>query len=172
MKVKSSLIIILGLTIGCHSYSFAQASVSAVANAHVIAPISLVKNVDMNFGNIAASVSTGGTVVLAAAGTRATGGSGGVTLPAAAGTVAAASFTVSGTDSYSYAITLPGTVTISNGSNSMTVSSFNSNPSSTGSISSAGTQNISVGATLNVAAGQSPGTYSNSTGVTVTVNYD
>jgi len=54
----------------------------------------------------------------------------------------------------------------------MTVSSFVSNPSSTGTLSSSGSQTLDVGATLAVAAAQTPGTYTNSTGVQVTVNYN
>jgi hypothetical protein len=131
----------------------------------------MVKNVDLNFGNIAVSVSTGGTVTLVPSGTRSAGG-GGVTLPATSGTVAAANFTVSGNASYTYAITLPTTVTISNGSHSMTVNGFTSSPSSTGAISTSGTQTITVGATLNVSAAQAPGTYTNAAAVPVTVNYN
>ena len=54
----------------------------------------------------------------------------------------------------------------------MTVGSFTSNPSSTGTLSSGGTQTLKVGATLAVSAAQAAGTYTNSTGVPVTVNYN
>src|SRR5271165_4561315 len=80
---------------------------TASASATIVTPISIVKNVDMNFGNVAVSATIAGTAILAPAGTRTTGGAGGVTLPATAGTVSAASFTVSGQASYTYAITLP-----------------------------------------------------------------
>ena len=153
--------------------SFAQATATASAAATIITPISITKNVDMNFGNIAVSASVSGTVVLAPAGTRTTGGSGGVTLPSTTGTVASAQFTVSGQVSYTYAITLPTSATLTDGSShTMTVSSFTSNPSSTGTLSSGGTQTLYVGATLAVSAAQAAGTYTNSTGVPVTVNYN
>jgi hypothetical protein len=107
------------------------------------------------------------------AGVRSTGGAGGVTLPATVGTVAAASFTVSGQGSYTYSISLPSTCTITDaGSHTMTVNGFTSNPATTGALSSGGTQTLTVGATLNVIAGQSAGTYTNATGVPVTVNYN
>jgi hypothetical protein len=174
MKQMSFLkVTIVGLCISLsHDSASAQATATAAASANVIAPISMVKNVDMNFGNIAVSVSSGGTVILVPSGTRSTGGPGGVTLPVTSGTVAPASFTVSGNPSYTYAITLPGTVTITNGSHSMTVNGFTSVPSSTGALSTGGSQNITVGATLNVSAAQSPGTYTNGAGVPVTVNYN
>jgi hypothetical protein len=175
MNMKN-ILLILGTTIlalGYHQASYAQATATASASANVISPISLTKNVDMNFGNIAVSASTGGTVILATGGTRSKGGAGGVTLPATSGTVAAANFTVSGNASYTYAITLPSSVTISDlGGHTMTVNGFNSNPSSTGTMSGGGTQTITVGATLSVSSAQASGTYNNSTGVPVTVNYN
>jgi len=39
-------------------------------------------------------------------------------------------------------------------------------------LSSGGSQTLTVGATLNVAAGQVAGTYTNASGVPVTVNYN
>src|SRR5664279_2048990 len=71
----------------------AQVTATAIGSATIITPISIAKNVDMNFGNIAVSA-TAGSVVLTPAGTRSI--IGGVTLPAVAGTVTAAQFTVSG----------------------------------------------------------------------------
>jgi hypothetical protein len=155
----------------CDQSIYAQA-ISGTASALLITPITIVKNVDMNFGNVAVSSTTSGTVVLSTSGSRTVGGSGGVTLPAILGTISAADFTVSGQPSYTYTITLPGTVTIYNGSSSMTINAFTSNPSSTGLISSGGTQDLSVGATLNVTAAQLSGSYTNASAVPVTVNYN
>ncbi len=153
--------------------SFAQATATASASATIITPISITKTVDMRFGNVAVSATIAGTTVLAPAGTRTTGGAGGVTLPATTGTVSAASFTVSGQGSYTYAITLPTTATITDASShTMTVNAFTSSPSATGLLSAGGTQTLTVGATLNVAAAQAAGTYTNATGVPVTVNYN
>ena len=152
------------------STSFAQATATATATATIVTPISIAKNTDMSFGNIAVQTATGGTVVLAPAGTRTS--TSGVTLPATTGTVTAASFTVNGNGSYTYAITLPTTVTLthSGGVQTMAASSFTSNPSGTGALSS-GTQNIAVGATLTVAAAQLAGVYT-SGNFNVTVNYN
>jgi len=146
------------------------ASATAAINASIITPIAISKTADMDFGNIAVSSSSGGTVVLAPAGTRTS--TGGVTLPATAGTPAAAAFTVTGQGSYTYAITLPSSATITDGSShNMSIGSFTSSPSSTGTLSS-GTQNVTVGATLTVSAAQVPGSYTTSTPFTVTVNYN
>src|SRR3954469_12696318 len=83
----------------------AQETATATATATIVTPISITKTVDMNFGNVAVQSTTGGTVVLTPAGVRTK--TGGVTLPTTNGTVTAASFTVTGTGNYTYAITLP-----------------------------------------------------------------
>ena len=151
--------------------SFAQASATATATAVIVTPIAITKTADMNFGNVAVSA-TAGTVVLTPAGGRTA--TGGVTLPASAGTVAAASFSVSGTGSYTYSITLPGTnlvLTRNTGTETMNVNAFTSAPSGTGALT-AGAQTLTVGATLNVAGSQVAGTYVSGTPFTVTVNYN
>jgi Domain of unknown function (DUF4402) len=56
----------------------------------------------------------------------------------------------------------------------MLVKTFTSipTPANGGALGANGTQTIYVGATLQVGAGQFPGTYTNSTGFPVTVNYN
>jgi len=172
MKNIAKSLAIAVIALGLSNSSFAQASASASASATIVTPITIAKATDMNFGNVAVSATNPGTVILSTGGVRSTGGTG-VTLPAVTGTVAAASFTVSGQANYTYAITLPSSVTITDaGSHTMTVNAFTSNPSGTGTLSSGGTQTLNVGATLNVAAAQAAGTYTNATGVAVSVNYN
>jgi hypothetical protein len=152
------------------SVSNAQSTATATATATVITPIAISKNTDMNFGNVAVQAANAGTVVLAPDGTRTR--TAGVTLPAVAGTVTAATFTVTGSGTSTYSITLPTSVTLThtNGVESMTATSFTSTPSGTGALV-AGTQDIAVGATLNVTGGQLAGVYT-STNFDVTVNYN
>jgi len=172
MKNLVKAIVTAAVVLTATSSSFAQATATAAASATIITPITITKTVDMNFGNVAVSATIAGTAILAPAGTRTTGGAGGVTLPATTGTVAAATFTISGQASYTYAITLPASATITSSGNTMTVNAFTSSPSATGLLSSGGTQTLTVGATLNVAAAQAAGTYTNASGVPVTVNYN
>ena len=172
MKNITKVLAIAVIALGLSNSSFAQATATAAASATIITPITIVKNVDMNFGNVAVSATLAGSVILAPASTRSVGGTG-VTLPATTGTVAAASFTVSGQGSYTYAITLPSSCTITDaGSHTMLVNAFTSNPSGTGALSAGGSQTLTVGATLNVSAAQAAGVYTNATGVPVTVNYN
>ena len=166
IKFFAFAILFFGLT----ATTFAQVSATANATATIVTPIAISKTVDMNFGNIAVLTGTGGTVVLAPAGTRTK--TGGVTLPVTAGTITAASFTVTGASGYTYSITLPGSATtISYLTNNMTVDTWTSNPVTTGTLTS-GTQTLNVGATLNVSAGQVAGVYTSGTPFTVTVNYN
>ena len=156
--------------IGLSSASYAQEDATATASATIITPISITKAVDMNFGNVAVQSTTAGTVVLATDNGRTK--TGGVTLPTfATGTIAAASFTVEGEADYTYAITLPTSVTIVSGLNDMVVDTFTSSPSATG-VLTLGTETLKVGATLNVDAAQPAGLYTNTTDLTVTVNYN
>ncbi|MDV6166923.1 DUF4402 domain-containing protein [Flavobacterium sp. DG1-102-2] len=165
-KVLTISFCLLGLLIT--SSVSAQATATANASATIVTPISIAKTADMNFGNIATDGNVG-TVVLTPGSARTF--TGGVTLPAATGTVTAASFTVTGSGAYTYAITLPASVTITSGSDSMIVDNFTSTPSGTGTLSS-GTQTINVGATLNLVASQAEGTYTSATAFPVTVNYN
>lgn len=150
----------------------AQATATATATATIVTPISISKTTDMDFGNVAVHATDLGTVVLAPAGTRTA--TAGVTLPATAGTPAAAVFTVSGQGGYTYAITLPQTASTLEdlASNTMSVDTWTSVPSTTGTLSSSGTETLSIGATLHVAGGQAAGTYTTAQDFAVTVNYN
>jgi hypothetical protein len=170
-------VLALGIVLAAFSTAAnAQATATATAAANIVRPISIVKDVDMNFGNIAVDQVNLGTVVLDPAGARTK--TGGVTLPTVAGTVTAAQFTVSGTTSYTYTLTLPATaVTLSSGANSMTADTWTASIPTTagaGTLSSAnpGVETFTVGATLHVAATQAAGAYLSGTGFTVTVNYN
>lgn len=111
--------------------AFAQSSsATATATAVIVSPITITRTADMSFGNIVADAD-GGTVVLVPAGTRTLTG---LTSPSLPGTVTAASFTIAGLANATYAITLPATHDISNGVQTMTVNTFTSNPSGTGTL--------------------------------------
>ncbi|GAA4463485.1 hypothetical protein GCM10023093_12050 [Nemorincola caseinilytica] len=165
-------ILVAAVLVCCGQVCKAQHTALASASASVVAPISLAKNVDMNFGNAAVSSTTGGAVILSPDGMRTTGGSG-VTLPAASGVVSAAGFTVAGAPGFTYAITLPESAIISGpGTAALLIDAFTSIPSATGTLDATGSQILKVGATLNITAAQAPGTYTNASALPVTVNYN
>jgi hypothetical protein len=168
---KFSALAVLLLACGGKASAQANATATATATATIITPITITKTSDMNFGNVAVHAVNDGSVDISTGGVRTANL--GVTLPASTpGTVSAASFTVNGQAGYTYAITLPTSVSLTDGaSHSMTVNGFVSNPNGTGTLTG-GTQTLSVGATLNVTHGQVPGTYSSATPFSVTVNYN
>lgn len=130
-------------------------------------PITCTKVADLAFGAVFPGASAG-TVVMAPGGTRsATGG-------AALGTFspgAPASFTVAGSASALYSITLPASATLTAPTGgSLTVNAFTSSPGPTGTLNASGQQNVAVGATVNVGANQAQGNYSGNFSVTVFYN--
>ena len=164
--------------------SNAQAVATATASATIVTPISIVKTVDLNFGNIAVQAGTGGTVELTpGAGAAARVRTAGVTLPNVIGTVTAAEFTIAGTGTYTYAITLPanGTVLLTKaGGVDMPANDFRAYTTNLGLrtvgnttsvLDGSGDDLLKVGATLTVGANQNPGLYA-STAFNVTVNYN
>jgi len=166
-----ALIALIVLISGSAITVSAQITAFATGTANVITPIQIINAGDLNFGNISVNSTSAGKVILTPDNVRSA--TGGVTLPVAVGTYSSASFKVTGISSSTYAITLPPTACIiSNGSNSITVDNFTSNPSGTGALSNGGSQTINVGATLNVNAGQVSGTYISVTGFPVKVNYN
>jgi hypothetical protein len=169
MKKLSALVALVALFVAASFTANAQVTASASTAANIVGPIAISKTVDMNFGNLAVSPTVAGTVVLAPNSSRTQ--TGGVVLPVITGTVTAATFAVSGEAGTTYSITLPGSITLTSGANTMTVNNFTSTPTPTGSLAT-GTENVNVGATLNVAAAQASGLYTNASDLVVTVNYN
>jgi hypothetical protein len=72
-----------------------------------------------------------------------------------------------------YSIILPGNeLVLANGTETMTVGLFSSDPPDTGIIGPSGSQTLSVGATLNVGPSQPLGLYTGVNPFEVTVNYN
>lgn len=159
---------LIGLALATCAFPALADAASATANvsASIVPAISITKNTDMSFADVIASGSAG-TVVLSTAGARSA--TGGAVLGNGSG-AAAAAFTVSGDPSSTYSITLPSSTTITSGGNNMTVNTFTSNPSGTGTLSGGGTQALAVGATLQVGANQVEATYTGTFDVTVAYN--
>ena len=147
----------------------ASAALAALAaSASWALEMAIQNNQELSFGSFVAG--SGGSVTVSTSGARSA--SGGVLLiPSSAG--AAAQFTVSGDANATYTIQLPGNdfVKLSGPGGDMFINEFTGSPSgAAGQLSAGGSQSLSVGGTLNVASGQSPGEYSGS--FTVTVDYN
>lgn len=170
MKALSKLVPLVIAMFLISGTAFAQVTASATASATILTPIAITKTVDMNFGNLAVNA-TPGTIELTPASARTA--TGGVTfLPSNAGTITAASFDVVGLADATYSITLPaGVTTLLNGANTMTVDTWTSDPTPTGTLAG-GSQTVNVGATLNVPASSVAGIYTSDVPFNVTVNYN
>jgi hypothetical protein len=153
--------------------AFAQASASATAtsSATIVTPIAISEVTNLDFGNVAISAVSAGTLVMDATSAGVRTLTGGVTLPAVSGTHQAASFDVTGNTNYTFTVTLPsGNLDLASGLNHMQVNTFTQSAGS-GTLTS-GAQTIYVGATLNVTAAQPAGSYVSGTPFTVTVDYN
>ena len=146
------------------SGSASAASDTATASATVMQSISITKNNDLDFG--AFSPSTGGTVVI---GTDSSRSKTSAVVLSSSDTGNRAQFTVTGTADATYAITLPGSATLTGPGTDMSVGTFTSNPSGTGTLTG-GSETLYVGATLTVASGQTAGAYTGTFDVSVEYN--
>ena len=173
MKNITKLFAIALVTLGTASTSFAQSVATATAStsAKIIVPISIEKTTDMNFGTVVPSAAAG-NVVLGYNDDRTANL--GVTLLNSSTAQKTAVFTVSGENNSSFNVTVPTAAIDLTGtglSSGMTASSFVADCGASTSLSGT-TKVIKVKATLNVPANAIAGTYSNASGLFVTVNYN
>jgi hypothetical protein len=171
--MKFIALTIVMIMFAVNSYGQASANATASATAIILTPISITTVDNLSFGTIVPSSTLAGSVLLSPAGVTTLTN---VTLHPS-GTVTPATFDVTGEPGLTYTIAIaPATVNISNGGTTMSVSAFTSTPAvgvGSGLLDgTTGTQTISVGALLTVGANQAPGTYTNATAFTVTINYN
>ena len=153
--------------------SNAQSTAYSTATATLLTPISIAKNTDLHFGTLAASA-TAGTVVLDYADGRTK--TGGVKLLTGTSAEKTAVFTVTGEGTNTFSISIPSSISLSDGAtHSMTINGLTCDEGTSSQLSS-GTKVIKVKGTLVVSANQSAGVYTNTatdnTGLYVTVNYN
>ena len=154
--------------------SQAANNATASSTGTVVQPISISKTLDLNFGKFMAGASLGTVVVSTANAQSVTGG---VTSSASLGASAkAATFTVTGEPSSSYAISYPNTTTLTGAGAPLTLDTFTNAvdagtvAAGVGTLPVAGSHTLSVGATAHVAASQVAGVYTGSFDVTVNYN--
>jgi len=143
--------------------TFAQDSADALTSADIVSPITIVKTVNFNFGQVS---NAGGTVIIATDNTVT-----GTATKVGTITPTAAAFTVNATDQYTYAVSLPADVTLVNqtgsGNEEMTVNALGDDSSLKGTGSD---ETFGVGGTLTVGSSQTPGYYKGT--MTVGVSYN
>ena len=146
---------------------FAAASAgtgSGAGTATLVAPLSVVKTDDLDFGGLISSPTAGTATINASTDARTTAGG----VSPAGGSPTAAHFTAAGRIGAIALISLPASITLTRGggSETMTVSSISSNGATLRLFPGTGTIDVAVGGTLNVAANQVAGNYAG----TFTVN--
>lgn len=144
---------VAALSTGLYSAAISAASVSTDASANVIAPLTITKTADLNFGDITHN-NAAGTVTVDTAGVRTVGGA----AEAAGGTVTASAYNVGGSGTKAYTITVPGSSTITNGTDTITVDTYLDSKGGTSSLTG-GADSFTVGATLNFVGTESTGAY-------------
>ncbi len=125
----------------------------------------LSNNSALSFGSFTAA--GGGTITVNASGGRSKTGA--VLLSSQGAVASPAQFTITGTASAVVTFTVPanGTVTLSDGTHTMSVDLFTTNPMPTGTLGGGGTLIVGIGATLTVNNSQAPGNYTGSFNLTV-----
>lgn len=160
-SARFTLIATLMAVVGAFSGGALAATATGTANATVLTPIAISAGTALNFGTLSANAS-GGTVTVTAAGARSTTG----TVVVTSGAFSAASFTVTGTGSSTFAVTYPASFNVTSGANNMAVTVTGA---ATGTLAS-GTATLPVGGTLTVGAAQAAGSYTGT--YTMTVEYN
>jgi spore coat protein U-like protein len=132
------------------------ASVTFSVSVNITSAIGINKTSDLDFGGVVTDPGGPGTVALSTSGSRSS--SPNVSFGNGIPVNATFAVTKSGPGNAHFSVTLPTSVTITNGSASMTVDNFVHNALDGPPYSSA-PYTLVVGARLNVAANQIPGTY-------------
>lgn len=151
----------------------AQADANTSAGANIITPITITETSTLHFGSMSAG--TGGTCVLTTANVRSATGA--VSLSTVGTPHSTAAYNVTGENNATYAISLPGSITVTKegGGATMTVNDLKAKPASqpeglAGTLSAGGTDSFTVGGTLTVDDAQATGAYTGTFTVTVTYN--
>lgn len=169
--MRKSVLILMVLTATMLFASVASAQTSATATAtataEIITPISIANTADLDFGVFASpTAAVNATVAADAAGTY----SGSATQ---IGSTVSAKFDVDGHPSATYAVTIPASVDLVSGLNSMTATLTYDCETNSGctAIPAGGSDVLYVGGTLGIGAGQASGVYT-SAAFDVTVAYN
>jgi spore coat protein U-like protein len=163
MRISSTLLL-PAILWSAAAQAAGAATQSAAGQVSILSPLSVLKNADLDFGNLVVS-GTGTAVMDPVAGSLMT--TGGVTK---AGTAHAAQFTGTGSKNSVVHIrvpTAPITVTRVGGTETMTVSNFTLDQAANLKVPASDIFNFAVGATLNVGTLQAVGTYTGTFQVTV-----
>jgi hypothetical protein len=140
---------------------------SAVANADIVAPLTITNNLSLEFGEIIKDNTANGSVVITASATPTRTPTNVTFMPN--DLWRPAQFTIVGEEDELYSINLPNVTLDGPGDDDLTIqTSMNANPAN--NVLTGGQKTLYVGGTMAVNADQTPGEYTGS--FTVTVTYE
>ena len=162
---STHFIVIAGLLLA--EASLAQTATTAASVIIDNRLIAITKTGDLNFGTIVPSLDIAGTASVSIGHVVTVNN-----VVASSTTLArAATYSVTGNPLAEYNVTLPSSITLSNGAQTMTVNQFvRSGGVAALTMNTSGISSFNVGATLNVNANQASGTYTGNFDVTVAYN--
>jgi len=166
--INNKLLLAAGVATLSASF-FSSSALAANANGSatvlILEPLSVTAGTnDMNFGDVAGDADNVTSVQLSTGGIATASA-----LANASGSPTAGDFDVAGEGSLAYNITLPASATLAgpgSPATDMTVNAFQDSKNGSSSLT-LGTDSFTVGATLNLNAGQGAGTYTGTYSVTV-----
>jgi hypothetical protein len=163
------------LTVAIAAPAMAQsASTTGSGSITVIRPLTITKNADLHFGTVVRPATGSGSVTVSAAGARSVAG--GVVGLSSGDTPQAAQFTVDGEGGQSISVTIPGTFSIANGSDTLTVTTSNNLSGSaaaqtlSNALGSAGSLVFKVGGSVPVLSTSPTGVYTGTFTVSAAYN--
>lgn len=162
------------LAIATPVFAQATASTTGTGSITVIRPLTITKNADLLFGTVVKPATGSGTVTVSTAGARSVTGS--VVGLSSGNTPQASQFTVGGEGGQSISVTIPSTFTMTNGTDTLTVTTSNnlSGSASAQTLSNAlgasGSLAFNVGGVTTVASTISTGAYSGTFTVSAAYN--
>lgn len=139
-------------------------AVTASSSLTIQTAFSVSKTADLAFGTIFLPGTGGGTLTIGTDGSASVTGTG--MIAPTAGTTAA-SFDVSGPASTPYAITLPASASLGDGTTTLTVDTFVDSESGAGTLDGSGADSFTVGAKVTIPDTASTGSYTGTFDVTV-----
>ena len=138
------------IALGFSASAANAATASATAKANILKQITVTKTADLDYATIVTGAAAS-TVVITPGGARTCGA-----VLVCTGTATAAAFSVVGTVGQIATVSVPATVTLTSGANSMTSTLV----SSAATLTLAASNSFTVGGTLSVGASQADGVYS------------
>lgn len=169
-KLLATAAIAAGLLAGGNAFAQSAANTdntTATTSVTIIRPLTITKTSDLAFGRIVRPRTGTGTVTLANTGNSVVAAAGAVAL---ASTTSRAIFGVAGEGAQAVTTTIPGTVSLTSGANTLVVTllpDFGSTVTLSGALAAAGTATLNVGGSFNLVDTQASGAYTATFPVTV-----